>query len=368
MIRALLFVLTLGCGTCSAQQQQAHFDDVYVYDKFVDSYVKGGAFSGTVLVARDGKPIFEGAYGLASISFDVPNTVHTKFKIHSTTKSFTAAAIMQLVQQGKLTIDAPITKYLPGAPKSWEAARIKHLLSHTSGIPDFTTTWLDEWEESELRTLGKVLPRIKDVPLAGKPGESFSYSNSGYELLGCILEREYQQAYPDIIRDHIFAVLKMNDTGIELPAPVDHSEYIGPAPVKHLAIGYNGAEGHPEISNSLMFKLMAAGGIYSTAGDLLKFDQALYTDTLLSRQYREQMFSAVYTNEKTGRGYGFGWIVGKRGNTRYVRHDGGNNGFISALDRYIDDRVTVIILSNFGFFDKELESFREGLAAIALGK
>jgi CubicO group peptidase (beta-lactamase class C family) len=337
------------------------------YDVFIEGYVAKGVFSGTVLISQNGKILFEKTYGLANIAFDVPNTTQTKFKIHSTTKPFTATAIMLLVQQGKLSLEDSITKYLPGSPPTWNQVAIKHLLSHTSGIPDFTNTWADAWDKSNLQTLSKVLPQIKDTPLAFQPGSTISYSNSGYELLGCIIEKVSGQTYPAFMQDHIFGPLGMSNTGIELPAPIDHSDYMGPVPVKNLATGYNGAPGHPELSHSLMFKLMAAGGIYSTAEDLLRFDQALYGDELLTPSYRNKMFSPAIVG-KNGNGYGFGWMIRKQFNRLCLRHDGGNNGFISTLDRYPVDHVTIIVESNFGYFDEDLDSFRLGLAAIVFGE
>jgi CubicO group peptidase (beta-lactamase class C family) len=337
------------------------------YDAFIQDYVAKGSFSGTVLIALNGHILFEKAYGLANIEFDVPNTSQTKFKIYSTTRPFTATAIMLMAQQGKLSVEDSITKYLPGSPSTWNPVAIKHLLSHMSGIPDFINSWADAWDKSELQTFSKVLPQIKNTPLAFQPGSTISYSNSGYELLGCIIERVSGQTYSAFMQDHIFGPSGMSNTGFELPAPIDHSDYMGPVPVKYLATGYNGTPGHPELSRSFMYQEMAAGGIYTTAEDLLRFDQALYGDKLLTARYRNEMFSPAILG-KNGNGYGFGWMIRKQFNRLCLRHDGGSNGFTSTLDRYPADRVTIIVESNFGYFGDDLDSFRLGLAAIVFGE
>jgi CubicO group peptidase (beta-lactamase class C family) len=299
-------------------------------DAILKPYVDANAFTGTVLVARKGDVLFEKAYGLANREWNVPNTIDTRFRIGSITKQFTAAAVLQLAEQGKLSIDDPVSKYYADAPASWSKITLRNLLNHTSGIPDFTR--LPDYETfmpDDSTPLG-IVQRVRDKPLDFPPGTKFAYDNTGYIVLGYVIEKVSGQSYADYIQRHIFEPLGMKDSGYDTRGPI----------IPHRAEGYYWKAGWrrpPYISMTLPF---AAGGLYSTVGDLLIWDQALYTNKLLRAESLRQMFTPALDD------YGFGWVITKDRGHRFIWHNGEVNGFHSMISRYTDDHLTIIVLSN----------------------
>ncbi len=300
-------------------------------DALVRPYFAANAFSGTVLVAKDGKVLFAKAYGLANREWDVPNTLDAKFRIGSVTKQFTATAILQLAEQAKLSIDDPVSKYYNDAPASWHEVTIRDLLTHTSGIPDFTELRdYSKFRADDTTPLG-IVNRVRDKPLEFQPGTKFAYSNTGYVVLGYVIEKVSGQSYADYILQHIFRPLGMRDSGYDSPGPI----------IMHRASGYERRDetwhNAPYISMTVPF---AAGGLYSTVGDLLTWDQALYAHQALSAGSLKEMFTPKLGD------YGFGWAIMKDRGHRWIWHNGEVNGFHSMISRYPDDRFTVIVLSN----------------------
>ena len=350
-----LALLTATCfllaATCLAQTAPADKQIVTKTDEYMNALARLNRFNGVFLVARDGKMLVSRSYGMANFEDSVPNTQQTRFPIASMTKTFTATAIMMLQERSKLSVRDLICKHLADCPPAWQQITVHHLLTHTSGIPDYTDS--PDW----LQTRGRLAPytatidRFKDKPLEFQPGEKYKYSNSGYVLLGYIIERVSGQTYEGFLRNNIFAPLKMLNTGY------DDAKAIIP----HRALGYS-REGihiirapymHVPISKS-------AGGLYSTVDDLLLWDKALYTDILLSPKSLEAMFT-VFKGD-----YGYGWHVDQQFKHRRVFHTGIILGFKTSIDRYIDDRVSVIILSNSD--DTFINAAVRDLAAIAFGE
>jgi CubicO group peptidase (beta-lactamase class C family) len=293
-------------------------------------YVDANAFAGTVLVARKGEVLFEKAYGLANREWNVPNTIDTKFRIGSITKQFTATAILQLAEQGKLGVGDPVSKYYTDAPASWSKITLRNLLNHTSGIPDFTRLPNYETFMADDSTPLGIIQRVRDKPLDFPPGTKFAYDNTGYIVLGYVIEKVSQQSYADYIEKHIFEPLGMKDSGYDSRGAIP----------PHRAEGYYWkAEWRrpPYISMTLPF---AAGGLYSTVGDLLVWDQALYADKPLRAKSLRQMFTPALDD------YGFGWVITKDRGHRFIWHNGEINGFRSMISRYTDDHLTIIVLSN----------------------
>jgi CubicO group peptidase (beta-lactamase class C family) len=301
-------------------------------EAYIDAAVRHDAFAGSILVARDGVPLLSKGYGKASIELQVPNRPETVFRIASLTKQFTAMAIMQLQEQGRLQVGDPVCKYLDDCPAAWHQITLRHLLTHTSGIPNASS--LPDWDED----LGRKHYRrrdfvrlFRDLPLEFAPGAKFKYSNSGYFLLGLVIERASGKSYGDFLHDNIFAPLAMTHTLF------DDNRNVVPG----RATGYysRGTQfiSAPVIDPTTTF---AAGGITSTTADLLRWDQALYTDKLVSRRALDEMFTA---NQG---GYGYGWQVGEKFGRRKLDHSGSYDGFSAYLLRFPDDRVTVIVLSN----------------------
>ena len=301
-------------------------------DEYMNAAVKVDRFSGTILVARDGKLIASKGYGMADLENDVPNTPETKFRLGSITKQFTSAAIMLLQERGKLSVQDSVCKYVAPCPEAWQPITLHQVLSHTAGIPNFTSFPDYAKTMREPATTESVVARFRDRPLDFKPGESWSYSNSGYILLGYIIERVSGQPYEQFVRENIFAPLKMNDTGY------DHTDAI----IKHRARGYSRA-GERLVNAAYMDMSIphAAGALYSTVGDLYLWDQALYTDKLL----KQTSLAAIYTPVKNE--YGYGWGVSKMHNRTLYAHNGGINGFSTVILRFPVERATVIVLSNY---------------------
>lgn len=300
-------------------------------DEYMNALVNVKGYGGAVLIARDGKPIVSRGYGLANVELNVPNTAQTKFRIGSLTKQFTAAAILLLQERGKLNVRDGICKYLADCPAAWQPITIHQLLTHTSGIPNITA--LPDWEAKKTlpATTAQTVARFRDLPLEFKPGEQFKYSNSNYLLLGLIVEKASGVTYEAFMKDNVFAFLKMADSGLE------HSERI----LKNRAAGYS-LDGETVINASYvdMNLPFAAGALVSTVEDLLRWDQALYGESFLSKKSLDAMF----TPEKNGYGYGIG--VGTVKNRRLIAHTGGIEGFSAHISRYPDQRATVIVLLN----------------------
>ncbi len=301
-------------------------------EEYMAARVKRDHFSGSILIAREGNILFSKGYGMANHELDVPNTPQTKYRLGSITKQFTAMAILILQRQGKLSIHDKIKKYMVDAPKAWDEITIEHLLTHTSGIYNYTES-LEFLKTLPVRvTLKELIAKFKDRPLNFKPGEKFSYSNSGYVVLGQIIETASGQNYPSFMKQAIFDPLGMNETGYDNATSI----------LKHRASGYVRRLGIVLTNCDYVDMSIphAAGALYSTTLDLLKWDQALYTEKLVPRSSLDAMFTSHKGN------YGYGWLIDKQfGQTRY-EHGGGIMGFVTIIERFPDDKLLVVALSN----------------------
>lgn len=284
-------------------------------------------FSGAVLVARGGTVIVSKGYGMTDRAQATPNTPQTRFRIASLTKQFTAMAILILQTRGALHVNDPICAYLDDCPPAWQPITIRHLLTHTSGLPNYTDSPSFANVEMLPATPGELIARFRDLPLVFAPGAAYAYGNSGYVLLGAIIERASGQSYGDFLRAAIFAPLLMNNSGYATGVNADG----------WLARGYAGGRLADAIDTSTLF---AAGGLYSTVEDLYRWDQALATDQLIPPELRAEMFAPGVN------GYGYGWKVGLHNGRLFVAHPGSMSGCSTYIARYPDTGVTVIILSN----------------------
>lgn len=304
-------------------------------DDYMSNAVKFDHFSGAVLIARDGNPIFRKAYGMANYELEVPNNLTTKFRIGSISKQFTAAAIMLLQEQKKLNVNDPVCQYLDSCPDTWKFITIKNLLNHTSGIINFTS--LPEASGSFLmapHTHAEIVNTFRNKPLESNPGEKYNYNNSGYYLLGMIIEKVSGISYAEYLQKKIFAPLGMNNSGF------DDQQAI----IKNRASGYylgsNYAFHNSDYTN--MQILFSTGGLYSTVEDLLVWAQSFLNNKLLTQPAIEEMFTPGKGN------YGYAWWIDKLGNSNRMYHDGGITDFSSSLQRLPDARLTVIAVSNRG--------------------
>jgi CubicO group peptidase (beta-lactamase class C family) len=308
-------------------------------------------FSGSVLVSKGGELLFRRGYGLANAEHNVPNMPQTKFRIGSITKQFTAMAVMILVEQGKLRLDDPIGKHLGDAPKAWDEVTIHHLLSHTSGIPSYTSDPLYGLKMAQPETVRSMIARFRDKPLAFKPGEKFAYSNSGYFLLGAIIEKVTGKTYETFLKEAIFAPLEMNDTGYDQFKTV----------LPHRASGYTQTPHGLENAAYLdMAQPYAAGSLYSTVEDLAAWDQALVAGKLISKESYARMFTPVKGD------YAYGWSVATRAGRKEIGHGGGINGFVAQVLRFPDQKVCVVVLCNV--MPLNPGKVARDLAAIAFGE
>ncbi len=302
-------------------------------DRYLSDLVPAGLFQGSVLVARDGQIIIDKGYGYANSARAEPNTSATRFQIASMTKQFTAVAVLQLVARGQLTLDSPVCSYLDDCPASWRAITIAQLLSHRSGLPNYTDYASFDATQMLPTTPAELVSRFRDQPLLFAPGSSFMYENSDYVLLGMVVEKVTGRPYADVLQTSIFGPLGMRDTG------ADADTRPGRAQGYHLS-----GELAPPLDPSTLF---AAGALHSTTHDLLRWDQALYTDELLPPELRDLMWQP-----RQGK-YGYGWLVGSRAGHRVISHPGLMDGFASVIARYPDERLTVIVLGNMSAADPE---------------
>lgn len=301
-------------------------------------------FSGAVLVARGDDVLLRAAYGPASRRFDVANRVDTKFNLGSMNKMFTAVAIAQLQERGKLDWDDPVSKYLDEGwlkPADAERITIRHLLTHTSGLGSYFTDAFFEGSKARFRVMQDYKPLVSGDTPAFEPGSDWAYSNTGFLLLGLVIEKASGQSYDDYVRTQICDVAGMPNTGCY---EMDH-------PVPNLAIGYSrgdNADGTKWESNLFKHAIKggAAGGGFSTVDDLLHFAQALRTDRLVKPATRALLWTATPQSNRSGSPYGLGFgIMGPPGD-RIVGHTGGFPGIGAKLALHLDTGYTVVILSN----------------------
>lgn len=288
-----------------------------------------------VNVIRDGKSIKTAAYGLANVELNVQAKPETAFEIGSLTKQFTAAGILLLAQEGKLSVDDKISTYLKDVPEAWANVTIRHLLTHTSGIRSYTG--LDGFDLWRNLTQAQFIKAIGKEPMGFPPGSSWKYCNTGYNLLGYIIENVSGRKYWEFMDERIFHPLEMRATTSRLPSQIIPNRASGYEQVKHQWINrdYN------------LTDVFAAGAIVSTVLDLARWNAALDEDRLLSATSKAQMWTPVKLNDGSTKPYGFGWNVdGAVEGHKNIGHGGSTSGFSASLQRFPDDRLAVIILTN----------------------
>lgn len=324
MIPRLVATLLLA-GTTLAQNVDSRMDQT------VQSYVSNKQFMGSVLVARGDQVLLSKGYGSANLEWQIPNTPSTKFRLGSLTKQFTAASILLLEERGKLKVEDPVKKYIPDAPAAWDKMTIFHVLTHTAGIPNFTS--FPDYASSEpfSTTPEKLVARFRDKPLEFQPGEKWNYSNSGYVLLGYLIERVSGQTYEKFVQENLFTPLGMKDSGYDSNSAVIARRAAGYAPSP------NGPINAGFINMTVPF---AAGGLYSTTEDLLRWEQGLFGGKVLTPASLQKMTTA-FKND-----YAFGLEVHTNKGRKVIEHNGGIEGFSTDLVYYPQDKLTVVVLGN----------------------
>ncbi len=311
-------------------------------------------FNGTALVAQDGKVMYKGAFGMANMEWSIPNTPDTKFRLGSITKQFTATLILQLVEKGKIKLDAKIIDYLPDYRKdTGQKVTIHHLLTHTSGIPSYTSlpNFANEVSRDPYKP-DEFVKKFASGDLEFEPGSKFAYNNSGYFLLGAIIEKVTGKTYEQVLKENILDPTGMKNTGY------DHHRTI----LSKRATGYDkrpdGYTNAPYLDMSLPY---AAGSMYSTVEDLLLWDQALYTEKVLSAKSKELMYTPFL--EK----YAYGWAVEDASfkfndqPVQSIAHGGGINGFATMIARFPKEKYLIVLLDNTG---QSMDPLAEKLARV----
>ncbi len=306
--------------------------DDLILSKMAEHHIPGAA----VAVVKNGKVVKIKGYGLASVEFQVPVTTETVFEIGSVSKQMTAAAIMLLVQDEKVDLDAKISKYLNGTPESWKDISVRNLLTHTSGIKSYTS--LSGFELSNRWNVDQFIKKLSPYPLEFTPGEKNIYSNSAFNLLAFIVESVSKKPFMTFMSERIFTPLGMTHTTERDP------QYI----VMNRANGYEWNDGHLSGRDGNLTNLMGAGSIVSTISDMVKWDEALSGNKFLNDKSKKQIWTKFIFNDGSESPYGFGWRLSEVRGHKLIGHTGQTAGFGAANFRYVDDKVFVIALTNLG--------------------
>jgi CubicO group peptidase (beta-lactamase class C family) len=322
-----------------ALSQSSSTDKASKIDEVLSLANKYQLFNGSVLVAENGKVIHKKGYGHANMEWNIPNTPDTRFRLGSITKQFTAALILQLVDQGKVKLDGKLSDYLPTYRKDiGDKVTVHQLLTHTSGIPSYTGLpgFISDVSRNAF-TVDDFVKKYTSNDLEFEPGSKFSYNNSGYFLLGAIIEKVTGKSYEQALKEKILDPLGMKNTGYDLHGPIIEKRATG---YQRSANGYRNA---PYLDMSIPY---AAGSMYSTVEDLYLWDQALYTDRVVSAQSKALMYKPALAD------YAYGWVINKAefGNgasaAERIMHGGGINGFNTLIIRYPQQKHLIVLLDN----------------------
>ena len=351
-ILSLLFIASTAFAQTKAEK----------IDALITKYHQYNQFNGTLLVAENGKEIYKKGFGLANMEWNMPNQANTVFRIGSVTKQFTAILVLQLAAAGKIKLDEPINSYLPNYPKNTGSIiTIHHLLTHTSGIPNFTSFNNFQTEiANHAYTPDDFIGLFMNRPLDFLPGERLAYSNSGYFLLGYIIEKITGKTYGQCLKESILDPLQMTHTGY------DQNDLI----LQNRASGYlKDFDGFKKASFSDMSVPYAAGGMYATAEDMQLWDHALYTDQLLPQKFKDSLFNTYATLRNIN--YGYGWFIREIPNLKQhpikvVEHGGGIEGFSSLISRIPEDKNLILLFNNTG--NTVLDEISSSIRAILYDK
>lgn len=341
----ILLALVIGCQMKPDQKSEGNT----LTTKIDSIFTSLPDFSGVVLFADKGEPIYHKAFGVRSFETNVPIELNDIFELASVSKQFTAMTIMMLQQEGKLQYDDPIEKYLPGL--TYQGITIRHLLNHTSGLPDYQAVMDEHWDKSKVASNPDILEYLKkyNPPKNFEPGEKYEYSNTGYVFLASIAEAVSGQDFIEFCKERIFEPLQMTSTAIRSNEEKNN--------LSHLAYGhiyvadrksFIRADSFPSSNYTIWLGgRKGPGRVSSTEADLLKWDQALYTDQLITQETLKEAFTPATLNNGNKSNYGFGWeIIPTSGAGKVVWHNGDNPGYKTIIVRYLDAGKTLIILNN----------------------
>lgn len=341
------FAMPVFAQTSEGDALSAKVDEI-VRDQIREQKLPGVALA----VVRDGKIVKAAGYGLANVELNVPVTPRSLFHTESIAKTFTATAVMMLVEEGKVGLDDRISKYLPQAPAAWNGVTIRHLLSHTSGIRDYFG------EDGDMKldfhqdfTEDQLVQKFASQTMKFQPGEKRSYSNAGYVILGVMIRRVTGKFWFDFVQQRIFKPLDMNATRLM------SSEDIIP----NRASGYRLINGQWKNESWVapMWNTTADGVLYTNVLDMARWDEALYTEKILKRSTLNQMWTLVNLSNGTPTAYnGLGWFIAAVNGHRLIWHDGVGEAFTTGFYRYVDDRFSIVVFVNLGEDDEAAMPWR----------
>jgi CubicO group peptidase (beta-lactamase class C family) len=310
---------------------------VKTIDAMMSEYFKPDEPGAAIIVTRNGKPLFRKGYGMANLELGVAIEPHMVFRLGSITKQFTSVCILMLAEQGKLDFQDDITRFLPDYPTQAHTITIEHLLTHTSGIKSYTN--MPEFMKF-MRTdmsLEELIDVFKLQPMEFAPGTRFNYNNSGYVLLGAIVEKASGMTYTEFLQQNIFSPLGMEHSYFDMPSPIIPGRVAGYKPA---------AEGYENADYISMTLPHGAGSLASSVDDMAKWDAALYTEKLVKQESLKKAWTSYVLKDGTPTGYGYGWAVSNFQGHNMIIHGGGINGFVTEGFRFPEEKVYVSILTN----------------------
>ena len=347
---AALISATLCTSPLSAADRAADPVSVFVRTEMQKQRIPGL----TLLVSKDGKPLRAEGFGVSNLELNVAARPETIFQSGSVGKQFTATAVMMLIEASKVGLEDPLTRYFPEAPSSWKDVTVRELLSHTAGFTDYPK----DFDEQRNYTEEELLKIVEAIPLAYPPGTNWSYSNLGYLTLGILIHKVTGEFYGDFLQEKIFRPLEMSTTRIISEPDI----------IPNRSAGYRLVKG--EVKNqdwvSPSLNTTADGSLYFSILDLAKWDAALYTERLLKKSSLAQMWTvAQLRNGQPNSGhYGYGWFIEVQDGHRLIEHEGQWQGFETQISRYVDDKLTVVVLTNLA--DAKPDLIAHGVAKLYL--
>lgn len=325
--------------------------DVEKFDKILQQLNQEQEFNGNILIAKNGKIVFEKSYGFADFSTKRKLNINSTFELASVSKQFTAMGIYLLSKQNKLGLDENISKYIPELD-FYKGIKISNLIYHTSGLPDYMELFEEKWDKNKFATNKDIVELFQKYQpkLNFKPNEKFQYSNTGYALLGLIIERVSKMKYEDFLKENIFKPLKMKNTLV-------YRSRFDPKRIKNYALGFVlDSIDNIVLPNSFGKKyytyyldgIVGDGMVNSTIKDLFKWDRALKNDSFINEKDKEKIFTSSKTENDSLTNYGFGWFIdnSNKENGKIVEHSGGWAGYVTHIERHLDEDITIIILQN----------------------
>ena len=364
---ALLSVLTITSAGCDKtisgklSRSNAAGDNAHTKAELIDELLRTlneeGKFNGAVLVSEHSKVIYKKGFGYANYEEKKPNTVQSCFRLGSLTKQFTAIAIMMLKEQGKLSYEDDISKFLPTLP--YKDITIRHLLVHTSGVPDYEPLFSDKWDKEKLAYKEDILRLLAEhhPPVDFAPGEKWEYSNTGYGLLGCIVERASGETFEVFMQKNILTPLDMQNTVLSTGEKDQ--------PIKKRVYGYSSSFENTDYH--YLNGIVGDGGFYSTLDDMFKWDQGLYNAGLVKKSTMAEALTPYTLNDGTTGNYGFGWRLDRGAKRDAIEHSGSWAGFRNWFRRDLKNQNAIIILSNNNR-EREVEETKSAIDKILLGR